>query len=250
MNIIPVESPGIRVSSKFGVRIHPVTGVRTMHNGIDLVGNPNNRNEPILCVADGVVTAARQQGTQWGPMCWVAVQHENGLRTAYMHQKTNTITQRIGDVVKAGECLGIIGTTGQSTGVHLHFQIDRGSNASAIDPWNFLFSNDAIFPQKVVETFPISPDHIKALVSGGVISSPTYWENRKDIQWLPELFSKIADRGFIKNARGIQNVDQAFEILTKVGIMNTPDYWRTQIDAGRSEWLPQLIINMAKYVAG
>ena len=143
MNIIPVESPGVRVTSKFGMRT--IFGKRSMHNGIDLVGDPNTRNEPILCIADGVVTAVRTSGSMGGPMCWVRIKHENGLQTAYMHQQTNTITQKIGDTVYAGDRLGLIGTTGQSTGVHLHFQIDRGSSATAIDPWNYLFSGEELF---------------------------------------------------------------------------------------------------------
>jgi len=131
----------------FGTRIHPITGVRTMHNGIDLNESPFNRDAPIICVADGVVTQVRRTGVQGGAMCHIRIRHDNGFNTWYTHQRTNTITQSVGDRVRRGDRLGIIGTTGQSTGVHLHFQIDRGTNATAINPWGFLFDGVDLFGQ-------------------------------------------------------------------------------------------------------
>jgi hypothetical protein len=248
-----VQSPGIRVTSKFGTRIHPVTKVRTTHAGIDLTGNPNNRNETILCIADGTVVAVRQQGAQWGPMCWIRIRHENDLSSVYMHQQNNTIRQKIGDKVKAGDPLGIIGTTGQSTGVHLHFQIDRGSNASAIDPWDYLFNGKQLFPAKRVIAFPIDRNHIEWFINIGIINSPEYWLERKDIQWLPELFAKTVSMSHILAStkdRGITDLDQALNILQQVKLINTPNYWKVQSTEGPSKWLGPLLINMANKVIG
>ena len=67
--------------------------------------------------------------------------------------KSGSIVVNVGDPVKEGQKLGIIGTTGQSTGIHLHFQIDKGDSSSSIDPYDYLFSGKEFMP-KAVDPFP------------------------------------------------------------------------------------------------
>lgn len=139
----PIKADKIGVTCKFGPRSYTYKGkkVSDIHKGIDLIAIPNNRNEEIVAFADGVVTSLQKTGTQYGIGCYVRIKHDNGYYTKYFHLKSNSIVVNKGQRVIKGQKLGIIGTTGQSTAVHLHFQIDKGSNASAIDPYDYLFNN-------------------------------------------------------------------------------------------------------------
>ncbi len=145
----PIKSDKLSITSKFGKRSYTYRGkkVSDFHYGNDLIANPNNRNEEIVAFADGVVTAVQKIGVQYGTKCFVRIKHNNGYYTLYSHLKSGSIVVNKGDRVAKGQKLGIIGTTGQSTAVHLHFQIDKGSNASAIDPYDYLFNNKEFINQ-------------------------------------------------------------------------------------------------------
>ena len=113
---IPIAKP-ITVSSEFGMRVHPITGVLQLHNGIDLVnGNPNT---PILASNSGKVVQASGEYYDWYGN-YVVIQHSDGLYTGYAHLSRIDVTA--GQTVTAGQQLGLMGTTGPSTGEHLHFQ--------------------------------------------------------------------------------------------------------------------------------
>lgn len=113
---IPIAKP-ITVSSEFGMRVHPITGVLQLHNGIDLVnGNPNT---PILAANSGKVVQASGEYYDWYGN-YVVIQHPDGLYTGYAHLSRIDVTA--GQTVTAGQQLGLMGTTGPSTGEHLHFQ--------------------------------------------------------------------------------------------------------------------------------
>lgn len=113
---IPIAKP-ITVSSEFGMRVHPITGVLQLHNGIDLVnGNPNT---PILAANSGKVVQASGEYYDWYGN-YVVIQHSDGLYTGYAHLSRIDVTA--GQTVTAGQQLGLMGTTGPSTGEHLHFQ--------------------------------------------------------------------------------------------------------------------------------
>lgn len=113
---IPIAKP-ITVTSEFGMRVHPITGVLQLHNAIDLVnGNPNT---PILAANSGkVVQAGGEYFEYYGN--YVVIQHSDGLYTGYAHLSRVDVT--VGQTVIAGQQLGLMGTTGPSTGEHLHFQ--------------------------------------------------------------------------------------------------------------------------------
>ena len=146
---VPLKSSKITITSKFGPRTYTYQGkkISDVHKGIDLRTNPHNANAEILAFEDGVVTAVQKTGKQYGQACYVRIKHSNGYYTLYYHLKTNTIVVNKGDKVTKGQKLGIIGTTGQSTGVHLHFQIDKGSSASAINPYDYLFNGKELVPK-------------------------------------------------------------------------------------------------------
>lgn len=113
-----------RISSHFGPRIHPITGRRKMHDGIDIAAP---QGTPIRAVAAGTVTFAGRQGG-YGNL--VIVRHPDGSETRYAHQQA--IGVRVGQVVTAGAHLGTVGSTGASTGPHLHLELRR--NGEPVDP--------------------------------------------------------------------------------------------------------------------
>ena len=119
------------ITSPFGWRIHPISGQHRHHNGID-IGAPGGT--PILAMADGVVTIANSTdswGGGWG--FFVRIQHEGGFETLYAH--ASAVLVRPGQRVSQGEVIALVGTTGSSTGNHLHFEVIR--NGTPIDPMQF-----------------------------------------------------------------------------------------------------------------
>lgn len=150
MNVI--DTKNMRITSGFGnKRTYYVQGKKytDIHKGIDLVADPKNNNAKILCVGDGVVTSSRKYGKNGeNTGCYVRVCHKGGLYSLYYHMKSGSVTVKNGDVVKKGQVLGIIGMTGLATGIHLHFQVDKGSSASAINPLKYAFGEKEICESK------------------------------------------------------------------------------------------------------
>lgn len=133
----PVKANKLTVTSAFGPRTYTYQGrqISDYHKGIDLIGGSE-----IVAFADGVVTATCNQGVQYGQACYVRIKHPSGWQTLYYHLKSGSVCVSVGQSVKRGQNLGIMGATGQATGVHLHFQIDKGSSASAINPYDYVFN--------------------------------------------------------------------------------------------------------------
>lgn len=104
-----------RVTSPFGYRWHPVTGEWSMHKGVDLNGA---KGSPIYASRSGTVTIATYHSTAGN---YVTINHGDGYSSIYMHM-THYVVE-VGDYVKAGEVIGYVGSTGRSTGPHLHFGI-------------------------------------------------------------------------------------------------------------------------------
>lgn len=178
----PIKANKLSVTSKFGPRTYTYQGkkVSDYHKGIDLIANPNNRNEEILAFADGVVTGVQKTGTQYGTGCYVRIKHSNGYYTLYYHLKSGSIVVNKGDNVKAGQKLGIIGTTGQSTGVHLHFQIDKGGSASAIDPYDYLFNGKAFISNPTSNDTSITNKSVDELAKEVIAGKYGNGEDRKN----------------------------------------------------------------------
>lgn len=109
------------LSSKYGYRSDPFTGKRTWHAGVDLAGKEGS---DIISVAGGVVTYADER---YGYGNLVEVDHGDGLVTRYAHAKT--IKVEVGDVVQKGQVLALMGSTGRSTGPHVHFEVIRNGKS-------------------------------------------------------------------------------------------------------------------------
>lgn len=135
---IPPVQQG-RVTSEFGMRRHPTRGGTRMHTGVDYGSTPRGRaGTPILASAPGVVTHAAPLGG-YGNL--VMIDHGNGYSTRYGH--LNSISVGRGQQVQQGQYIGGMGTTGQSTGVHLHFEIRK--NGTPVNPLPLL--NGATSPE-------------------------------------------------------------------------------------------------------
>ncbi|MGN0526647.1 MAG: M23 family metallopeptidase [Acutalibacteraceae bacterium] len=104
-----------KTTSKFGIRTHPITNKISFHAGIDLAAPVNT---PIYAAFDGKVTVADYD--QWNGN-YIKIQHDNGIMTVYCH--CEKINVKKGQVIKAGEVIGYVGSTGSSTGPHLHFEL-------------------------------------------------------------------------------------------------------------------------------
>lgn len=130
---IPTSMPAAvgLMSSRFGYRSDPFNGGAAMHAGLDFKGPVGT---PILAAADGRITSAGWQG---GYGKCIEITHSNGLVTRYAHMSGFTVAA--GQVVKRGMQIGRMGSTGRSTGSHLHFEVRI--NGSAINPLKFLEAN-------------------------------------------------------------------------------------------------------------
>ncbi len=116
------------VSSTFGMRVDPFTGLSQMHSGIDFSANIGAR---VVSTADGVVILSSQNAA-YGLM--IEVDHGNGLVTRYAHLSKSDV--KVGQSVKRGETIGAVGNTGRSTGPHLHYEVRLAGMPQ--DPERFL----------------------------------------------------------------------------------------------------------------
>jgi len=108
-------------------------------------------------------------------------------------------------------------------------------------------------PRQVEQTtYPISEANIQRMVDLGVISSPEFWRGVNQIQWLDELITNAGRIGFLDRDRdnGIIYFENALEVLEDAGIINSPEYWRNQVEANSVPYLSQLIVNMANRLNG
>lgn len=115
--MVPTQAPvaGAGIGSPFGWRIDPFTGRSALHTGLDYQANTG---VPIVAAAGGVVVTA-QTHPEYGNM--VEVDHGNGLVTRYGH--ASRLLVKKGDLIKRGQQLALVGSTGRSTGPHLHFEV-------------------------------------------------------------------------------------------------------------------------------
>jgi len=117
---------GARLSSGFGTRRHPILGYRRAHKGVDFAAP---RGTPIKAAGDGVVERADRYGSFGN---YIRIRHANGYKTAYAHLKGFRRGVRKGRRVRQGDIIGYVGTTGRSTGPHLHYEVHL--NGKAVNP--------------------------------------------------------------------------------------------------------------------
>lgn len=117
-----------RISDNFGMRMHPTLGVEKMHNGIDLAAPAGSA---ILAAYNGTVVAADYNSSMGN---YIMINHGGGLYTIYMHCSKLYVSK--GTDVTAGTKIAAVGSTGRSTGNHLHFGVRL--NGAYVSPWNYL----------------------------------------------------------------------------------------------------------------
>ncbi|HEY5603505.1 MAG TPA: M23 family metallopeptidase [Gammaproteobacteria bacterium] len=130
--VMPAGKPITKgwTSSFYGLRTDPFTGHKEHHKGVDFAAKMGS---DIVTVASGVVTWA---GRRYGYGLLVEVNHGNGYATRYGHAQD--VLVKVGDTVKKGQIVALVGSTGRSTGPHLHFEVWH--NGEAVDPMEYIRS--------------------------------------------------------------------------------------------------------------
>ena len=118
------------VTSEFGWRSDPFTGLKAYHNGVDLAGS-NCSGTPIVAAYDGIVGQAGYNSSMGN---YIYLEHGDGLRTIYLHASKLYVSTNT--VVKKGDVIAAVGSTGRSTGAHLHFSVRL--NGEYVSPWNYI----------------------------------------------------------------------------------------------------------------
>lgn len=115
---MPVD--GVRLTSGFGMRDHPILRRRARHNGVDLAAPSGT---PVYATADGTVEMA-QRYSSYGN--YVQIDHGSEIETRYAHLSSYTVSA--GEYVQIGDLIGYVGSTGRSTGPHLHYEVRVGND--------------------------------------------------------------------------------------------------------------------------
>lgn len=127
---MPAGSPVLSgyITSRFGPRKDPISGRRSFHQGVDFAGK---RGSPVVAVADGlVIFSARRSG--YGRV--VEIRHGNGVVTRYAHN--HELKVREGDLVRQGQTIATLGSSGRATGPHVHFEVLE--DGKAVDPMKYV----------------------------------------------------------------------------------------------------------------
>jgi len=119
------------LSRGYGMKNDPFTGVNQMHRGLDIA---NHTGTPIIATADGKITSARKNG---GMGKTIMINHGYGFKTRYAH--LSEIKVKAGQRVKRGDIIGLMGSTGYSTGPHLHYEVIR--NGRTLNPYNYILND-------------------------------------------------------------------------------------------------------------
>lgn len=144
LNRRPLEGGGT-LRSRFGYRIHPIFKTRRLHTGVDLAARSGT---PIYAAGDGVIEYYKW-ASGYGNK--IEISHVNGYETAYGHLSRFVDGLKVGSKVRQGQVIGYVGSTGQSTGPHLHFEIEI--NGNLVDPLSVKLPKDNVLPQQYEAEF-------------------------------------------------------------------------------------------------
>jgi murein DD-endopeptidase MepM/ murein hydrolase activator NlpD len=160
------------MSSRYGMRRHPILGYRRMHSGVDFRAG---HGTPIVAVTDGQVQAAGRMG---GCGNAVRLSHGGGLSTRYCHMSRMAV--RAGQSVRRGQVIGYVGSTGLSTGAHLHYEMYRGGRA--VDPASVQFVTRAQLSGEELRRFRAALGAIKSVAAGAALTdlAPTATETASE----------------------------------------------------------------------
>lgn len=148
---------GARLSSGFGMRRHPILGYGRMHKGVDFAAP---RGTPVFAAGDGVVEYAARKGSYGN---YVRLRHNNQYATAYAHLKGFSKAARRGNRVKQGDVIGYVGSTGASTGPHLHYEVL--SAGRQVNPKNVKFPTGHTLSGQELAAFQESIKQINLIAS-------------------------------------------------------------------------------------
>lgn len=149
----PVD--GARITSRYGRRKHPILGYTKKHKGVDFGAK---RGTPVYSAGSGVVNYAGWRGS-YGK--YVRVRHNGTYQTAYAHLSKIARGMRNGKKVRQGQVIGYVGSTGRSTGPHLHYEVLK--NGSQINPLKLTFNSRVQLGGNALKSFKSQRDRIKAL---------------------------------------------------------------------------------------
>ncbi|MGN6766941.1 MAG: M23 family metallopeptidase [Rhizobiaceae bacterium] len=149
-------APGARISRGFGMERHPILGIMRMHTGVDYA---TRRGTPILAAGNGVV---EKVGWASGYGKETVIRHANGYETLYAHQSAFASGIEPGDHVRQGQVIGYVGSTGLSTGPHVHFEIRI--NDRPVDPLRVRLPVGHSLKDKELVAFKKERDRIDALL--------------------------------------------------------------------------------------
>jgi GH24 family phage-related lysozyme (muramidase) len=130
------------INSNYGMRTNPVSGIYKLHAGVDLSGGTTEagvvnviaaKSGTVTYVNTGCVSFSEDKNCGTGYGNFVMITHSDGAVTLYAHMHQNTITVKVGDTVSQGQVIGKMGSSGNSTGTHLHFEV-RPDGSSTVDP--------------------------------------------------------------------------------------------------------------------
>lgn len=183
--ILPYKSgAAVRVASPYGYRTDPITGESgVMHGGVDLVSDGSK----IVCAVAGgevlrsrMVTDMSNRTWEWGN--YVSVLGEDGFTYYYCHLASRMVTA--GERVEVGQSLGIEGSTGRSTGSHLHFEV-RNASGSAIDPTEILGILNAVGAVRSADDIEEQEENTMEDEKKATDSVPNEWA-KEAVEWAVE----------------------------------------------------------------
>ena len=148
---------GSRLSSSFGMRKHPIDGYNKMHRGTDFAAPMNT---PIMASGDGIITRAKWCGG--GGNC-IKIKHNSVYQTVYAHMSKFARGIKLGKRVKQGQIIGFVGSTGNSTGPHLHYEVVE--NGKKINSQKLKLPSGKILNNKQRELFEVTKIKIDVLKS-------------------------------------------------------------------------------------
>jgi murein DD-endopeptidase MepM/ murein hydrolase activator NlpD len=162
----PVEVA--RVTSSFGMRLHPLLGYTRMHAGIDF-GAPTGT--PVFAAGAGVIKEERWAG---GYGHWLKIEHQGGWATGYGHLSRYAAGLHVGEKVAQGQIVAYVGSTGMSTGPHLHYEIMKGNQK--LNPSSAAVPQGTILAGRELVAFRAQKAHVDTLLgkAGGREDAPAH----------------------------------------------------------------------------
>lgn len=159
----PVRSSDVRFVSGFGMRSHPLLKIRKMHTGVDWATKPGT---PIVAAGNGVVEEIGRKGAYGN---YIRIRHANGYQTTYAHQSGFAAGLKEGSKVTQGQVIGYVGSTGLSSGPHLHFEVLINDNF--VDPTTLSVPRERQLTGKLLADFQKEKERIDELMHRPPVST-------------------------------------------------------------------------------